>query len=185
MAEHDYSKPIYWYDRTWVVILLLIVFFPVGLYALYKGNAFGPTGKILLTLVVLIVVVNVAADPEDFEAPPTTSQQASTTQQTEQAAEPEPEPAPEPSEPRLELLSHYWQNAGHGTAYVVGRIRNNTSSTLSYVQVQVNLTTQNGEVVGSTLDNMNNLSPGSVWRFKAYVTEDNAARYQITDITGY
>jgi hypothetical protein len=51
-----------WYNRKWLVILLCIFFFPVGLYALWKGNVFGTAAKMGITVVIGILVIgNVAA----------------------------------------------------------------------------------------------------------------------------
>lgn len=84
--------------------------------------------------------------------------------------------------PDLEVLSHSTESDGY-LRYIVGEIRNNTDKTYSYVQVEIGL--YNGEsLVGSTLDNVNNLEPGQVWQFKALVYEDNATSYKITDVSG-
>ncbi len=45
-----------WFDRELVVIILLIVFFPVGLYALCKSAKFQMKTKLILTVIILIVV---------------------------------------------------------------------------------------------------------------------------------
>lgn len=85
----------------------------------------------------------------------------------------------------LELLGHDSEGGQYGNWYVVGRVKNNTSQTYDYVQVSVNLYDSNGNQVGSTLDNVNGLEPGNVWRFRALVSNDRARRYKISDVTGY
>ena len=68
--------------------------------------------------------------------------------------------------------------------YATGHIVNNSSKTYSYVQVEINL--YNGEtLVGSTLDNVNNLSPGAIWEFKAPIFEDSANRFAVVNVTGW
>ena len=85
--------------------------------------------------------------------------------------------------PDLELLDYDSTNDGY-FAYVTGHVRNNTDRTYSYVQVSVNL--YNGEsLVGTTLDNVNNLGPGETWEFSALVAEDNVTSYRITDVSGF
>ena len=79
MAEQE-SQPTRWYDKKWLVVLLLFVFFPVGLYALYKGDAFGTVGTVVVTILFLFVLINVVADPDDLESPSTEPQQSNTDQ---------------------------------------------------------------------------------------------------------
>ena len=46
-----------WYDKTWLVILLCIVFFPVGLYALWKNQTISKGWKIGVTILIAIIVL--------------------------------------------------------------------------------------------------------------------------------
>ena len=71
-----------------------------------------------------------------------------------------------------------------GLRYIVGKIKNNTEKTYSYVQVSINLY-KDDNLVGSTVDNVNNLEPGATWEFKAIILEDEANKHKITEITGY
>lgn len=58
-----------WYNKTWLVILLCILFFPVGLYALWKSNRFTMGWKIgISAIIALIVIVGITADPPAEEA---------------------------------------------------------------------------------------------------------------------
>lgn len=85
--------------------------------------------------------------------------------------------------PALEVISYSTESDGY-FQYVVGEIRNNSNKNYSYVQVEINLL--NGDaVVGSTLDNLNNLAPGQIWKFKAPVFENNVTSFQIVDVTGF
>ena len=89
----------------------------------------------------------------------------------------------EPEKPDLELLS-YDSFADNYNRYVVGKIKNNTNKIYSYVQVEINL--YNGDnLVGSTIDNVNNLEPGEIWEFKAIILEDSCDKFKIMDITGF
>lgn len=85
--------------------------------------------------------------------------------------------------PDLQLLDYDSTSDGY-FSYVVGHVINNSSKTYSYVQVTVGL--YNGDVlVGSTLDNVNNLAPGSTWEFKAIITDDRANQFKIEEVTGW
>lgn len=83
----------------------------------------------------------------------------------------------------LELLS-YDSVSDEYSRYVVGRVKNNTDKVYSYVQVEVNLY-KGDSLVGSTLDNVNNLEPGKVWEFKAPILEDESDKFRIVNVTGY
>jgi hypothetical protein len=56
MEQFATPTPRKWYDRTWLVVVLCIFLFPVGLYALWKSNVIGQTGKLIGTAVVVGVV---------------------------------------------------------------------------------------------------------------------------------
>lgn len=69
--------------------------------------------------------------------------------------------------------------------YAVGAIQNTTNTTFGYVQVEINVYDSAGNQIGSTLANVNNLEPGSVWRYKAFVYESNADSCRVKKIFGY
>ena len=83
----------------------------------------------------------------------------------------------------LEVLEHSVVQDGY-LSYVVGKIKNNTNRTYSYVQVSINLYKGESQA-GSTLANVNNLEPGGTWEFKAMVTNTDATSYKIVDVTGF
>jgi len=89
-----------------------------------------------------------------------------------------------PSKPDLEVLD-YSSKSEEYARYVVGTVRNNSDRNYSYVQVEVNLLDKSGNVVGSTLANVNNLGPGKKWKFKAIILEDEARSFEIKDVTGW
>lgn len=73
-----------WYEKTWVVVLLCIFFFPVGLYALWKNSTIGKGWKIGVTVIIaLIVIANIGDKKESTSnnAVSTTTETQSTTQQ--------------------------------------------------------------------------------------------------------
>jgi len=55
------EKKAKWYDNKWAVHVLLVLFFPVGIYALWKSNTIAKWWKIGGTvLIALIVISNIA-----------------------------------------------------------------------------------------------------------------------------
>ena len=46
-----------WYNKTWLVIMLCIVFFPVGLYAVWKNNQLGKGWKISITILMILLII--------------------------------------------------------------------------------------------------------------------------------
>jgi len=55
-----------WYDKTWIVILLCIIFFPVGIYGLWKNESIPMIWKIGITLLIsLIALTQIGKDKVD------------------------------------------------------------------------------------------------------------------------
>lgn len=83
----------------------------------------------------------------------------------------------------IKVLEDGWCRSEYGSRYVCGVVYNGTGKTYSYAHIEINLYDSTGAQIGSTLDNINNLEPGGKWKFKAYVTEDEATSYKIKDLT--
>ncbi len=98
-------------------------------------------------------------------------------------ATPPPQQLPERN-PNLEILE-VSSEVDQYTRYVVGKLRNNTDRTFNYVQVEISLYDDEGNVVGTTFDNVTNLEPGQVWKFKAIILEDSAKRFKVSDISWF
>lgn len=74
--------------------------------------------------------------------------------------------------------------------YFSGVVQNNTNKEYSYVQIEISLYDADGALLGTALDNVNNLEANGKWKFRAMsmLTSDlNAeiASWKITDITGW
>lgn len=185
-----------WYDRGWVVLVAFILFFPVGFYALYKNRRWG-TGTKLAVGLFAFLVLTIAAGQGAVENPPpraaTSSEPQADSAQSEQTSsepaseEPAPETQPEPQVPDLQLVSHSVERGEYGNAYIVGKIKNNTSSTYGYVQIQINLYQSEARQVqvGTAMANTTGLRPGTSWRFKASTISDDWGYYQIEDISAF
>lgn len=85
--------------------------------------------------------------------------------------------------PKLEVLEYNGMQDGY-SRYIVGKIKNNSKKIYSYVQVSINLYYK-GNLVGSTMDNINNLEPGTTWEFKAIIFEKEVDEFKIMDVNGF
>ena len=89
-----------------------------------------------------------------------------------------------PPKADLELVYHQPLNINF-FKYVAGTIRNNTNRTYEYVQVQINVYANKGELMGATSASTVNLKPGAEWEFQAPILEQGEFSYKFTSITGY
>lgn len=63
--EHNNSKSNTWYEKTWLVIILCVIFFPVGLYALWKNTTIAKGWKIGVTIVITILFIASLTDDKE------------------------------------------------------------------------------------------------------------------------
>ncbi|QAA34094.1 FxLYD domain-containing protein [Clostridium manihotivorum] len=77
------------------------------------------------------------------------------------------------------------QDYSSGGGYVIGTILNNSKYVYSYVEVDINLYDKNGNLLSSTISNVENLDAFKNWKFKApVVDEKNVAKFQVMKIVG-
>lgn len=55
--ENNNSNSNAWYEKTWLVVILCIIFFPVGLYALWKNSSISKGWKIGVTAIIALIVI--------------------------------------------------------------------------------------------------------------------------------
>ena len=84
---------------------------------------------------------------------------------------------------KFTVLEHKTENDGYWT-YITGTVKNNTNKEYTSVQIEVNLYDESGNLINSTLDNINNLEANGTWKFKAMAT-DEFATYKIKEVTGW
>lgn len=60
--EQNFTNTNAWYEKTWLVILLCVVFFPVGIYALWKNATINKGVKIIITVVIGIILMTSLRD---------------------------------------------------------------------------------------------------------------------------
>ena len=58
-----------WYEKTWVVVLLCIFFFPVGLYALWKNSTISKGWKIGVTVIIVLILIANIEDKKEITSP--------------------------------------------------------------------------------------------------------------------
>lgn len=86
--------------------------------------------------------------------------------------------------PKWEMGAWRFQR-GEYVGQIIGEVTYNGEETLSYASINFDLFDSFGRRVGSAIDNINNLHPGDVWRFKAIVFEDSATRAQLSGISAF
>lgn len=90
-----------------------------------------------------------------------------------------------PPLPDLQVLETRYESERYGPGWIVGKVKNNTGRSYSYVQVEIAMYDKQGNLVGSTLDNVNHLAPGQIWNFRAPLLDDRASRYRVVRVTGF
>ena len=51
-----------WYEKSWLAILLCVLFFPVGLYALWKNSTIKKGWKVAITVIIALIVIGNIGD---------------------------------------------------------------------------------------------------------------------------
>ena len=136
-----------------------------------QRNFFAKHKILTFILAVLIIGVIAAAGGEDSTTNNSSTENNTGTNQITTATE------------KFTVVEHTTENDGYWT-YITGTIKNNTNKEYSYVQVEINLYDENGSLINSTLDNINNLEANGTWKFKAMATSDFAT-YKIKEVTGF
>lgn len=83
----------------------------------------------------------------------------------------------------LEVIESYPCNLGYGLRGICGKVKNNSSCNVGYAQVEINLYDKKGNLIDSTIDNINNVEPNSTWIFEAPVINDRVTTYKIKNLT--
>jgi hypothetical protein len=75
MADAEKPK---WFDKKFWVFFWLIIFFPVGLYALWRNSLFSRNAKLIITAIVVVLVMIVRSPDSNKNEKESTSTQNST-----------------------------------------------------------------------------------------------------------
>ena len=92
------------------------------------------------------------------------------------------------SNERFTIIEHYKSDESNSFAmYIEGKIKNNRNKSYSYVQVTFTTYDVEGNVIGSCMDNINNLDANGTWKFKAICLEDPDIidHYELKEISGW
>ncbi|MFB6367655.1 FxLYD domain-containing protein [Paenibacillus elgii] len=82
----------------------------------------------------------------------------------------------------FEVSGTKFESDQYGFRYVIGTLKNTTSSELKYVSININLYDDEKNQVGSTLAAVQTLDANGTWKFKAPVTEKSAKTFKIKDV---
>lgn len=83
--ENNNSNSNVWYEKTWLVVILCIIFFPVGLYALWKNSSISKGWKIGVTAIIALIVIANLGDKDKASATSTETQNVVETEQSNTA----------------------------------------------------------------------------------------------------
>jgi len=96
-----------------------------------------------------------------------------------------PAASPPASESSGLIVENVTAVAGQYGNTIAGTVRNTSSRSYGFVQVDINLYDGSGAQVGSTLDGVGNLAAGGVWKFETTVYDKKATSFKVVGVTGY
>ena len=68
---------------------------------------------------------------------------------------------------------------------IIGVIQNNSGKDYDYLQITFTIYDAQGNVIDSAFANVNNVKAGGTWRFEAMFFEEEAASWELDEITGW
>ena len=142
-----------WYENKVLVVVLCIVFFPVGLYALWKNSTIAKGWKIAVTVIIAAIILANLGDKKEAVS----SQQIET-----QPTETEELPVVEESKPDVEILKQSATYEEVMNAYTIHcRVKNNTTELINYVDLKATFYDKEGNIVGTGMGNAANFAAGA------------------------
>lgn len=85
----------------------------------------------------------------------------------------------------LSIIDWGWKAGEYGSKYLEGVIENKSSKVCRYATITFNLYDKEDIQIGTAFDSVTNIEPRGKWKFKALVTEDNAAKARMASVTGF
>lgn len=61
------NKVVKFYEQTWFIIMILIFFFPVGLFLMWKFSNWNKVVKIAVSVFIAILGILAMIDPSEYE----------------------------------------------------------------------------------------------------------------------
>lgn len=68
---------------------------------------------------------------------------------------------------------------------ITGTLKNTSGNKYSYIQIVFNLYDNNGNQIGTAIDNLRNLDTDGTWKFEALVFEEGVAKFQLSEVSAY
>ena len=105
---------------------------------------------------------------------------------TPEESEPEGELV-EPAEPteKFEFVEGPECVMGDFSNTITGVVQNNSNKDYEYLQITFTIYDAQGNVIDSAFANVNNIKAGGTWRFEAMFFEEEAASWELDEITGW
>lgn len=85
----------------------------------------------------------------------------------------------------LELIDYKIIKGEWGSKTISGTVKNKSQNEYGYAQIEFNLYDKDGNQIGSSMDNINNLEPNGSWKFNAIIMEEGVKDVKFKGITGY
>lgn len=146
-----------WYEKTWLVGLLCVLFFPVGLYALWKNSSIAKGWKIGVTIIIALIVITNLGDKKVK-----TNNVNSSAISSENTSETKTEVKPTESKPDVEILKQTSTYHDAMDSYTIHcRVRNNTNELISYLDLKATFYDKKGNIVGTGIGNAANFAAGA------------------------
>ena len=110
-----------WYEKSWVIVLFIVLFFPVGLFLLWKYGHFKPKTKKIITAVVAVIFVFSLFTPKQDK--PQNETPIVAEQDTEQTSIDETKNQDDPKEPDVPE-----PNTSEMVDYIASKAKNDAQS---------------------------------------------------------
>jgi hypothetical protein len=138
-------------------------------------------GIVLLALCAIIVIAAIAGGSGDKDKP-TSAAGTVETQSPENT-----DPVAKLSYNKLETVTEPTEGrTNYGSQCINGAIKNTSGKQLSYVGVTFALYDQDGNQIGTAIDNINDLTPDSTWKYTAMTLDTQQfASFELTSVDAW
>lgn len=191
------EKPKHFYEKGWFCILMLILFFPIGLFLMWKYKIFSKTIRIVITVFIAIafiwnVLFNNVADTENKENQTTTQNSTEVKETTKKKVEEKEETTTEDNTEKTEFeyknmtvkyLNHQIQtdSANQECLVVYYEFTNNSDENQTFDYCFDDKVFQNGVELESSYFHVNEESKNSGKEIKPGVTITVASSFVLTE----
>ena len=78
-----------WYQKNWFMWIMVVIFFPIGLFLLWKYSNYKKSTKAIITIVIIGLIAISGSNPKNQTANPSTAVQETQTKTTETEKKPD------------------------------------------------------------------------------------------------